>query len=46
MYGFLEGVCLFSTVYESQLHRLENEERTGSPSDDQHTIDRPRYASG
>lgn len=27
MFGFLEGLCLFSAVYESQLRRTEDEER-------------------
>ena len=45
MFGFLEGICLFSTVYESQMRKLEDEERE-NPDMDEATIAglRPRYA--
>jgi hypothetical protein len=26
VYGFLEGICLFSNVYESQLKKIESEQ--------------------
>ena len=44
MFGFLEGICLFSTVYESQMRKLEDEERE-NPDMDEATIAglRPRY---
>ena len=34
MFGFLEGICLFSAVYESQLRRAENDDddETGAGS--------------
>ena len=34
LYGFLEGICLYSTVYESQLKRVE-EKGEESLSDDE-----------
>ena len=37
-YGFLEGICLFSTVYESQLKRASEEGQ--DPEEDP----RPRYS--
>eukprot|EP00094_Tigriopus_californicus_P003515 TCALIF_03381-PA protein Name:"Protein of unknown function" AED:0.17 eAED:0.17 QI:0/0.4/0.33/0.66/1/1/6/401/566 len=45
MYGFLEGICLFSTVYESQIRKLEDEERE-HPNLDEGSISglRPRYS--
>ena len=29
MYGFLEGICLFSNVYESQLKKHESDRERG-----------------
>ena len=32
LYGFLEGICLYSTVYESQLKRVEEAGKGGDDS--------------
>lgn len=44
MYGFLEGICLFSTVYESQLKKMENQDDNGSDHHDYDVDVRPRYS--
>ena len=44
MFGFLEGICLFSAVYESQLRRAENDDDDDNNGMGYESVGPPRYA--